>query len=361
MSKRGGEYRCIRRVLLDDPEFQALPVNARTLLLYLKINFGPTGMDVWYEAELVIRLAQQSGLGGKAIGRALAQLEEAQWIRRELHLIWVVGQLDDDPHMKPSDEKHRKSIQLHVAGLPNLPLKERFVEAHPKWFADAPSVIGETRRAFEGPSEGLRRVHEDPSEALGTTDEKTEYETKNETKNTTKKRGSTREREQSSPLPAAVLEFCRRFYSNASSDRKRQILSQLRDTLEPAGAAFEGGRLRAPSRMRLSKKCEEVMREGVRIPDRAIVVLFKKLADVTDDSPTERAADALTAAAENEHQDVVRVADEWAGAHPAEYHELELDSLERYPGDDNFRTQLRRGFLLSQILQRAKAESFPGA
>lgn len=97
--------------------------------------------------------------------------------------------------------------------------------------------------------------------------------------------------ENSVSLPPAAVEFGRTFYRTAPRDRQRDVKRQLRATLN-GGARLKGERVLAGSPARLEAKCREVMAEGVKNPDRAIVVLLTKLGDVSDDSPTDRAAAA---------------------------------------------------------------------
>lgn len=106
-------------------------------------------------------------------------------------------------------------------------------------------------------------------------------------------------------LPPAAAEFGRVFYGAASPSRKREVTQQLLATLN-GGATFRRGvKVAAGSVARLEAKCREVIAEGVKDPDKAIVVLLKKLADVgnAQDSPTERAQRA--AAAEEDHDNRV--------------------------------------------------------
>jgi hypothetical protein len=155
-----GEYRAIHRVLLDGPDFQELPERARWVFVVLKLNLGPSGLEVWYHGELAARLAAQTGAPVADVEDALVTLEGTGWIQRERHLVWIVGQLQHDPHVKQRDPKHRTMIQNHVAGLPRTPIVARFVLAHRDWFTVDGSATGAPVEglawAFEGPSEGHR-------------------------------------------------------------------------------------------------------------------------------------------------------------------------------------------------------------
>jgi hypothetical protein len=94
-------------------------------------------------------------------------------------------------------------------------------------------------------------------------------------------------------LPGAAADFGRAFYASAPPSRKRDVKQQLLATLNGGAQLRAGVKVRAGSVERLELKCREVIAEGVDDADKAIVVLLTKLADVSDDSPTERAAAEL--------------------------------------------------------------------
>lgn len=168
MSERGS-YRSVPTVLLNGPDFQRLPRDARFVFLALKLNFGVVGIEVWYPAELVARLSAQTGISSGAVQDALDTLESGGWIEREANVVWIVGQLEHDPHVKPADRKHRKMVQTQIDGLPRLAIVSRFVLAHLVWFTDDGTPTG-------GPTEPLRRASEGPSEALRSTEKEKENE-----------------------------------------------------------------------------------------------------------------------------------------------------------------------------------------
>lgn len=152
MSDRG-EYRAIRRVLVDGKDFRKLPERARFVFLVLKLNLGPSGIETFEPEALVHTLAAQTGAKADQVRAALAALESSGWVRREDNVVWVVGQLTHDPHIRAVDTKHRKAIQRHVAGLPRLGIVRAFVDAHPEWFADIPEPCDGLPTVIEGPSE----------------------------------------------------------------------------------------------------------------------------------------------------------------------------------------------------------------
>ena len=182
-----GTYRAIKVVLLDGPDFQQLPERARWVFLTLKMSLGPSGIEVHYPEALAYQLSARTDAPVQSVKEALDLLEDAGWIRREANIIWIVGQLEHDPHINPVDAKHRRTIQRHVTGLPRLTIVRDFIEAHPDffppdeddWTKGLPRAIegptqGETsvgnipskghRRAIEGPTEGHRRAIEGPTQ-----------------------------------------------------------------------------------------------------------------------------------------------------------------------------------------------------
>jgi hypothetical protein len=177
-----GEYRAISRLLVNSPEFQQLPERAKLAHLLLKVNCGPSGIEVAYPAETAARLSAQIGAPLRMVDAALASLEAAGWIRREGNLLWISGQLADDPHIKQTDSKHRTMIQRHIAGLGRLPIVVAFVHAHRGWFTvdgqDAGEPVQALRWAFEGPSMVHARAFEAPRSE---TEKESEQETETET------------------------------------------------------------------------------------------------------------------------------------------------------------------------------------
>jgi hypothetical protein len=129
-----GQYRAIPSVLLDGKDFRSLSERARWVFVALKLNLGPAGIEVHYRRALAEQLAEQTGAPADGVAAALDELEAGGWVEREENIIWVVRHLEFEPNMKPSDSKHRKSIQRHISGLPHLPIVARFVAAYPQWF-----------------------------------------------------------------------------------------------------------------------------------------------------------------------------------------------------------------------------------
>lgn len=111
---------------------------------------------------------------------------------------------------------------------------------------------------------------------------------------TNDQRAGKRPRPSKDQLPPAAREFGKHFYRDRGAPRQRQeqIHAQLLATLNGGAKLRKGMKVRAQSIEHLERRCREVIAEGVKDPDKAIVVLLTKLADVGNatDSPTEKAA-----------------------------------------------------------------------
>lgn len=170
MSHERGTYRSIMTVLVDGPDYQALSPMAKLVLLTLKLNLGPSGIDVLYPAIL----EAQTGLSGDQVLLALDTLGHAGWLHRERNVIWVCGQLEHEPNMRAKDKKHRAGVQSHCAGLPRLGIVARFVREHPDWFPEAEAAEHELSwvvgKAIEAPEKGQARPFEGPPKGLRSTE-----------------------------------------------------------------------------------------------------------------------------------------------------------------------------------------------
>jgi hypothetical protein len=132
-----GQYRSITVALLDGPDFQALPAEARWVFTCLKIGLGPSGIEVVYPAALVETLAARTGYTPAIVGDMLDLLQRDGWVKAERHVVWVVKQLEFEPAMTPKNEKHREGVLAHVKGLPRLGIVAAFIRQYqaylPTW------------------------------------------------------------------------------------------------------------------------------------------------------------------------------------------------------------------------------------
>lgn len=115
-----------------------------------------------------------------------------------------------------------------------------------------------------------------------------------------------------SQLPRESVEFVVRYYPRGRVDpkRRREVVDQLIATLGD-GARYKGGLVRSINAGRLAAKCREVMREGVRDPNAAIVVLLAKLADSSDYTDEQRQKDHV----ERESEQRVTIQETLAAEH----------------------------------------------
>lgn len=173
-----GEYRAIRRVLLDGKDFRKLPERARFVFLALKLNIGPSGIDTFEPEALVYTLAAQTGGKPDQIRVALDVLEHQGWVKREDNVVWIVGQLEHDPHVKQSDPKHRLGVQRHVSGLPRLAIVREYIEGHLEWFEGIEAPTKGLPDPDDRPSMALARPSEGPSMGHRSTENKNKPEDK---------------------------------------------------------------------------------------------------------------------------------------------------------------------------------------
>jgi hypothetical protein len=135
MSERG-EYASIPKVLLDGPDFQRLPPNARFAFLAMCLTFNGLGIEVRYPEALVADLVAQTGLTADEVRKTLDVLEHQQWIRREANIVWLKGRLDHSGLTLSNPKKHVPHVRKVVAGLPRLDIVREFVLHYSAWFED---------------------------------------------------------------------------------------------------------------------------------------------------------------------------------------------------------------------------------
>jgi hypothetical protein len=201
-----GSYRAIHTVLIDGPDYQALTPAARLVLLTLKLNLGPTGIDVLYPAVL----EAQTGLGEDDVFHALALLEEREWIRHERNVFWIIEGLRYEPSRALSNANHRKEIAEHLEALPRLAIVDAFRE-HYHLTPDAmPNGMPDT--IPEGMGNGITNgIPKGESHAIpkhGVTEERRNGRRKNgETENSVVRAASAAARRVRSPGVTAVVDL----------------------------------------------------------------------------------------------------------------------------------------------------------
>lgn len=174
MAERG-LYRSIPVVLFDGPDFQRLSGVARAVFLCLKCSIRVHGLEVQYRAALVPVLAYRTGFAVPDVERALDELLSARprpWIRWQGNVLWVIGQLEHDPHVNVANEKNRIGVREHLKGMPRVPIVAEFIRAHVDWvrvghgkdWLGTP-VDPALQWAFDAPPDGIDTPSEGPSEA----------------------------------------------------------------------------------------------------------------------------------------------------------------------------------------------------
>jgi hypothetical protein len=141
MSTERGEYRSIRTVIVDGPDFRKLTPAAKLVWYTLKLQLGPSGIGVINALDYV--LMEQTGLTLEMVRAGLAELNltaprnhgTQQWIRREANVVEIVDGLKHEPSISMANVNHRKAIANHLAGLPNVDL----VRAFRKRYLEPPS------------------------------------------------------------------------------------------------------------------------------------------------------------------------------------------------------------------------------
>ena len=129
-----GEYRPIYVALLDGPDFQALPAEARWVLVVVKLSLGTFGISAVPGFEGAV--AERTGLTEAAVRRALKLLTDRKWIERERNVVWLIRGLTFEPNMSPANALHRKNLGTKIESLPRLEIIRRFREFYAAWFVD---------------------------------------------------------------------------------------------------------------------------------------------------------------------------------------------------------------------------------
>jgi hypothetical protein len=137
MSDRG-EYRSIPTVLVRGRDFRALSPEAKLVFLILKLELGPSGIDVYDLDEL---LPKYTGYAAAVCVRACQELRAAGWVDWEDNVVWIVRGLEFNGRaMSRTNGNHRKGLLNHVQGLPSLSIVARFIAGNAAWFDDPDSL-----------------------------------------------------------------------------------------------------------------------------------------------------------------------------------------------------------------------------
>jgi hypothetical protein len=207
-----GSYRSIYTVLIDGPDYQALPPNAKLLLFTLKLNLGPTGIDVLYSAVL----EPQTGLTPEQVALSLDVLEHAGWIERERNLVWVVGGLENEPSRSLSNPNHRKEILDHLRSLPRLSIVDRFRRRYD--LHEAKNSGRKPDGILDGMGDGI------PNHGNGNGRQKGIRKTENYSSDDRKKPRSSRTQKRERVEPPLFAQFWSRYPKRAGGNPRRRAL-----------------------------------------------------------------------------------------------------------------------------------------
>lgn len=220
-----GSYRAIHTVLLDGPDYQALTPHAKLVFLTLKLNLGPTGIDVLYPAVV----EAQTGLSADQVALAMDMLEHTGWIRRERNLVWIVEGLRYEPSRALSNQNHRTEIAAHLASLPRLAIIDAFrahyeLDAVPR-IPSPPLPIPSANGNWNGMGDGIR--HGIPKH--GETEERKTEEVK---RSTDKEKLPSDHREKRAMVPDTLDDgfagFWQRYPRRVGGNPKRRALMAWR-------------------------------------------------------------------------------------------------------------------------------------
>ena len=137
-----GNYRSIYSVMLDDPDFQALPADARYLFLILKISRlnNSAGIFILDDGGFVT-LEKQSGMSLKRIKKAFRYLSDTHSIAFRYPIVWLKNSLKYEPGITLSNEKHKKGIENILKSLPKNEIVLKFCDYYNLAYPfDTPSI-----------------------------------------------------------------------------------------------------------------------------------------------------------------------------------------------------------------------------
>jgi hypothetical protein len=351
-----GDYRILYVSLADDPDVHALSGDAFKLWTMLKLSLPAAGIGVVYPSML----CDQVGCDRARLDQAMAELErpkagrEHGWIRRDRNIVWLLNGLLFESGLTPANENHQKFVQKAVAQLDErLPIVIEYKRAYRQWFQ-------QHRKPIRKGSGKRSSSHLDPSasETQAQTQAQAPHKRQKRTAKAAVAIASASPAGASAgtaDLPPDALVFLETFYPT-NNRRRTAVAHQLRATLNGGAKLDRETRVVARSPDRLAAKCREILDDGVRNYDRAIVVLLKKLNDTSD--ITERAAAVVKTERVEEERHTARDvtnAEAWLPDHPevsaAIEQQLETQDLgaavDKDPIAGPTRRMMRRSLLLT--------------
>lgn len=167
-----GEYRSIYVALVDDPDFQDLSAEARSIFFVLKLKLGLSGIGVFMEETL----PRYTGNPSERVSGGLSELVKRDWLRVERNVFWLRNALKFDPSNPLASKNHRTGVINHMAGLPKLAIVNEFARYYdlPEPF-EIETKAEPTGKGSERVSEGIEiRRHRTPDDLKETGDKSPE-------------------------------------------------------------------------------------------------------------------------------------------------------------------------------------------
>lgn len=333
-----GEYRGIFVSFADDPDAHALSGDAVKLLLMLKLTLPPTGIGIVY----LSKLCDQVNCERARLDQVFAELEAPKpgrdrgWIVRERNVVWIVNALAFETNLNPANQKkHVPFVRKLIAQLDSrLEIVSAFKKTYPQWFQGDPITSAKPSNTVSDSLSKPKHLHTTPLHSNPNSGDLEQERARSDGLS----HAAAPLTDALAQLPKPALDFLRTFYprNTANAERRTDVAQQLCATLN-GGAEYRGQRVQAFTVDRLATKCRDVMREGVRDPDKAIAVLLLKLGDTSDQSApgvTVAKIDAAQSLAdERETNADLERASAWLSDHPdvdaSIDEQLERDGFER--------------------------------
>lgn len=117
-----GEYRSIYVALVDDPDFQDLSAEARSIFFVLKLKLGVSGIGVF----MVETLPRYTGNPFERVSEGVSELVDKGWLKVERNVFWLRNGLRFDPFSPLASPNQRTSIEKYTATLPKLAIVNEF-------------------------------------------------------------------------------------------------------------------------------------------------------------------------------------------------------------------------------------------
>lgn len=171
-----GDYRPIYTVIIDGPDFRALPRDAKLLWYTLKLALPAWGIGPIPGFGETMR--ERIGFDQMELDRAWDAIEMGSWASRNGVLYYLHRGLMFEPGLQASNPNHRKALVRFLASLPSSPIVRKFKQDYAMWFPGDPDAVPTAPThadTIPAPSAGDRQPI-----AITDTDTETETETEPE-------------------------------------------------------------------------------------------------------------------------------------------------------------------------------------